>query len=175
MVKKLVLLLLASMLSVWAMSQSVTPQVLASAGNFFTNAQAGASLSFTFGEIALVQTFSNQNYHLTQGFQQPNFNLVGLEDEQFVELFEVFPNPASDFLNVRYQLRHPGLVTLRLFSLNGVEVMPLYEDRYGSGLREEAFDIQGIAQGMYFLRVEYKAPGKGIDHISHFKINVINP
>jgi Secretion system C-terminal sorting domain len=155
--------------------QSLTPTVLAVGGDYFVNASGNAALSFTIGEMALVQTYSTPTYHLTNGFQQPSFELVGIQETEFVELFEVYPNPASDYLHVRYDLRFPGLLQLQLFSMNGVEVMPVYLDRYSSGLREEAFDLQGIAQGMYFLRVSYQAPGRGIDHISHYKINVINP
>jgi hypothetical protein len=178
MIKKTLLFgfILFACLSHLAWGQSLTPTVLAVGGDYFVNGAGNAALSFTIGEMAMVQTFTTPNYHLTQGFQQPSFELVGIQEEtDFVELFEVFPNPASDYLNVRYALRFPGLVQLQLFSMNGVEVMPVYLDRYSSGLREEAFDLRGIAQGMYFLRVSYKAPGRGIDHMSHHKINVINP
>jgi hypothetical protein len=178
MIKKTLLLGAVLLVSFgWAkvQAQSLTPTVLASGGGYSVNTAGNAALSFTIGEMAMVQTFSVPNYHLTQGFQQPSFELVGIQETDFVELFEVFPNPASDYLHVRYDLRFPGLLQLQLFSMNGVEVMPVYLDRYSSGLREEAFDLQGISQGMYFLRVSYQAPGRGIDHISHYKINVINP
>ena len=100
--------------------QSVTPQVVASGGGYWVNAQANLSISFTVGEMSQVETFSAQGYHLTQGFQQPNFDLVGLQEQDFVNLFEVFPNPADAFLNVRYDLLHPGTLSMHLFDLNGV-------------------------------------------------------
>ena len=175
MIQRGFLAIIAFVLGFSLHGQSVTPQVLASAGDVFISSPANLGISFTIGEIALVETFSAQSYHLTQGFQQPTYELVGLQDEDFVDLFEVYPNPASDFLHVRYQMHHAGRLQMRLYSMNGVEVIEPFDEKYVSGLETQSFNLAHLAQGMYFLQVNYRSPSKNIDHISHFKINVINP
>lgn len=154
-------------------AQSLTPFVIGAAGDFFTNANANASLSFTVAELALVETFSAQGNILTNGFQQPINELVGIEDEAFALEFVVFPNPANDVLNFRYTLQYPGQVTMRWTDMRGVQVLSTYSDKYGGGQVEDAFDLDGISQGMYFLHVSYDVPSKGIHYNQIHKINVI--
>lgn len=50
------------------MAQSVSPEVVSSAGDYYEN--GNVSLSWTLGEIA-TETYTNGNVILTQGFQQP--------------------------------------------------------------------------------------------------------
>ena len=155
-------------------AQMLTPFVTAAAGDYFTNSQANASLSFTVAEMTMVETFPAVNgIMLTQGFQQPLMQLVGIENEDFVFEFVVFPNPASDRLNFRYTLQHPGQVRMKWTDMRGVEVLSNYEDQYTGGQVEDYFDLQPISQGMYFLHVSYDVPGKKIAHKSIYKINVI--
>lgn len=154
-------------------AQSLSPSVVASAGDFFVNTQANASLSFTVAEMTMVETFQNQGHFLTQGFQQPEINLVGVEEEDLFFEFVVYPNPASSDLNFRYRLRKPGLVSMRLINMNGVQVLATYEDQYGAGLKEDYFDVTGLAQGLYFLEVQYQSNNRQINHHRNYKINVV--
>jgi hypothetical protein len=154
--------------------QSLTPFVTASAGDFFTNAPANASLSFTVGEMTMTETFSANGYILTQGFQQPFMPLTGIDDQDYAFEFVVFPNPASTNLNFRYTLQYPGQVKMHWTDMRGVEVLRTYEEHYTGGQVEDGFDVTGISQGMYFLHVSYDVPGKGIHHKSIHKINVIH-
>lgn len=157
-------------------SQMLTPFVTAAGGDFFTNVSANASLSFTVGEMAMVETFENTSAGviLTQGFQQPLLQLVGIAEEDYAFEFVVYPNPASDRLYFRYELQYPGHVQLHWTDMRGVEVLNRYDERYTGGRVEDHFDLQGISQGMYFLHVSYEVPGKGIHHSSIYKINVIH-
>jgi hypothetical protein len=156
--------------------QMLTPFVTAAAGDFFTNANANASLSFTVGEMAMVETFYNASsgVFLTQGFQQPVQALTGIDDQEYAFEFVVFPNPASSVLNFRYTLQYPGAVKMHWTDMRGVEVLKNYDEHYTGGQVEDAFDLGGISQGMYFLHVSYDVPGKNIHHKSIHKINVIH-
>ncbi len=66
--KKPQLLLIALCFPFFVNAQSVSPQVVASGGDYFEG--SSVSLSWTLGEIA-TETLSNGNIILTQGFQQP--------------------------------------------------------------------------------------------------------
>lgn len=167
----LLLLLLTAGFTVRA--QSLTPFVVASGGDFYSNNAANASLSFTIGELAIVETFAAQGSILTNGFQQPTVELVGLDDKDFALEFVVYPNPASDVLNFRYTLQYPGLVKMHWTDMRGVQVLTNYSDKYGGGQVEDYFNLDGISQGMYFLHVSYDVPSKGIHFNEIHKINVI--
>jgi hypothetical protein len=59
---------LTALIPAFISAQSVSPQVVSSAGDYFEG--TNASLSWTLGEIA-TETFNSENVILTQGFQQP--------------------------------------------------------------------------------------------------------
>ena len=66
--KKFGTLLTGLIISIVITAQSVSPEVVASAGDYFEG--TNASISWTLGEIA-TETYSNGTIILTQGFQQP--------------------------------------------------------------------------------------------------------
>ena len=61
-------LIIGCIISLTVAGQSVSPEVIASSGNYYE--AANASLSWTLGEVA-VETYSSGGITLTQGFQQP--------------------------------------------------------------------------------------------------------
>ncbi len=65
-------------------AQSVSPQVVASSGDYYQG--TNASLSWTLGEIA-TETYSNGSIILTQGFQQPvSVSITGINLDLLVYL-----------------------------------------------------------------------------------------
>jgi len=66
--KKTILFLFGSLLINIAFCQSLTPEVIVTSGDYFS--ETNASISWTLGEIA-TETFISGNTILTQGFQQP--------------------------------------------------------------------------------------------------------
>jgi len=100
-------------------AQMLTPTVIASTGGFTSN--ANGSLSYTVGEMTMVQTFTANGNILTQGFQQPEDNLTGLIDITQDEFgsFVVYPNPAVDNLWFGFQLPEEGKVQIALYDAIG--------------------------------------------------------
>jgi len=83
---------LAIALPMAALAQSLSPTVVASAGN---HAVAGnVQLSYTVGEV-VVTTATGGSSILTQGFHQPVDVSVGITEGNFEGRISVFPNPAS--------------------------------------------------------------------------------
>jgi hypothetical protein len=75
-------------------AQSLSPQVVASSGGYYTN--TSGSLSFTVGETN-IQTLSSPNHLLTQGFQQPlEINLLNVK--AFLEGYYVGAGMMNDVL-----------------------------------------------------------------------------
>lgn len=86
-------------------SQSVSPEVISSAGDYYEG--ANVSLSWTLGEIA-TETYSNGNVILTQGFQQPfGITIHGIDLDVLVYLEGPY---ASGSMNI--DLYNEGLIPL---------------------------------------------------------------
>src|ERR1035437_9736210 len=97
---KILLLIIFATGFYYVKAQSLSPFVVSASGGFYANSTA--QLSFTTGEMTMVETFSKPGNILTQGFQQPDSNLstsiINLPEAGLQ--IKVFPNPATDQLSV---------------------------------------------------------------------------
>lgn len=71
---------------------------------------------------------------------------IGIEDLNAANLTELFPNPAQDFLDVRF--KNQSNYVIELFDLNG-QIVKSYKD-YGSNFK---LDLTEVKRGLYLLRV----------------------
>jgi hypothetical protein len=94
---KKILLGTVLMISGMSHSQSASPDVIASAGAHF--AIPSMQMSWTLGET-VTQTVSAGSTTFTQGFQQANISLIGVETLVDDVNISVYPNPISDFLTI---------------------------------------------------------------------------
>lgn len=99
-------------------SQSLSPDVVATAGDYFTG--EGVTLSWTLGEV-VIETISDDSHVLTQGFQQSFYRIVGVDeipDSPFS--VEVYPNPARDhfYLEIHSEDEEPW-IKVELFDFTG--------------------------------------------------------
>ncbi|MDX2360596.1 MAG: T9SS type A sorting domain-containing protein [Crocinitomicaceae bacterium] len=116
-------------------------EVVSTQGDSYSN--ASGSLDFTIGEV-VINTVSDGNNDLTQGFHQTNWNFVGLEDHQPDFEVSVFPNPVEDALNIRTS--HFEEVNYALYDSRGRLVVQ-------NVLEAEltAIDVSKLAPGAYQL------------------------
>lgn len=73
-------------------------EVIASQGESYSGATA--KVDFTIGEV-IIHTGLGATVDLTQGFHQTNWKFTDLEDSAPELTIVVFPNPASDYLNIQ--------------------------------------------------------------------------
>jgi len=80
-------------------AQSTSPQVIASSGSFSSN--GNISLSTTVGETATT-TLSISTTTLTQGFQQPEYDVINSVVETVSKSLQikVYPNPAESNITI---------------------------------------------------------------------------
>jgi len=91
------LFLLLTVISFGAVGQSLSPEVIGTSGDHFTN--TSTQLSWTVGEIA-IETYTQSSNQLTQGFHQyidPTANLTSFND---ILVCSAYPNPFSNNLTV---------------------------------------------------------------------------
>lgn len=116
-------------------------EVISTQGGTFSS--ANASMDYTIGEV-VIDTDTDGNNDLTQGFHQTNWVFLGVEDH--VETYEatIYPNPTSDILKLESD-SYEGVV-YRLFDANGKLILT-------NQLTNEVTSIQvnHLAAGNYSL------------------------
>lgn len=173
--KQIITLIIIAIAAPFAIkAQSLSPTVIASTGGFSSN--SNGSLSYTVGEMTMVQTFSAGNNILTQGFQQPNDITIGLIDITKDEFgsFIVYPNPAVDNMWFGFQFPEQGKVTVSLFNTLGQKIADVYTADYSNGKTVEQMNVSTLAAGSYFLTANFVAASDGKTHITTKQFNVIN-
>jgi len=69
-------------------------------------------------------------------------------------LYEPYPNPFNQAVNLSFQLPAPGYVTLKAFDLQGREAGLIAEGEYSAGIHHKTFDAFELASGIYFICLE---------------------
>jgi hypothetical protein len=172
--KKLYFVFAAALLSLGMNAQSLTPQVIASTGGFSSN--ANGSLSYTVGEMTMVQTFSANGNILTQGFQQPNdsliMGLINVTQDEFGS-FVMYPNPAVDQTKLGFEMPEAGRVTIALYDMLGQKVSDVYAGNYSNGMVTANANVSTLAAAMYFMSLTFVSAQDGKTHVTTKKLQVI--
>jgi hypothetical protein len=75
-------------------------------------------------------------------------------DDKLLNDVQVYPNPITDQVNVKYVLSHNALVTIKIMDVLGNEVATLLSQRIGSGEQSFSYPLNNkLARGFYFIRV----------------------
>ncbi|MCS6934855.1 MAG: T9SS type A sorting domain-containing protein [Chitinophagales bacterium] len=172
--KYLFTLTIINSFAVSVIAQSLTPTVIASAGAFAQN--ANGSLSYTVGEMTMVETFSANGNILTQGFQQPNQIIIGLLDitRDAFGSFVVYPNPAVDNLYFGFEFPEAGNVKVALYNTLGQKLSDVFAADYGTGKTVEVFQVSNLAAGTYYLSLNFTSAVTGKEYVSTKSFQVIN-
>ena len=150
-------------------AQSVSPYVVASAGDFFSN--ANFSVSWTFGELTMVETFHNGDY-LTQGFQQPWPFTVGIDNPiPGTNEVNVYPNPSNGNFKFSYNFPSSGTIAFNLYDMLGRSVDNSV-NTFDKGFNLKEFNYTNVAAGIYFLESDVTlSSGKSIKNV--LKVNIL--
>lgn len=152
-------------------SQQLSPFVISSSGGFYTN--SNATLSFTAGEMAAIETYSNNNSFLTQGFQQPWDLGTYINEHPFKDFsFGIYPNPSDGQF---YLLTESDLnlqMTITISDLLGKQMTPIHFEP-GSKINVESIDISEMPAGTYLLSLLVKESNTSHQHIFNTKITIV--
>jgi hypothetical protein len=133
-------------------AQSLSPFVITSGGGFFS--ASSASLSFTIGEMAMVQTFSNSGGILTQGFQQPPPNPITAIDPTGLPgvLLKIFPSPTTG--KVYFSLTTPYAINISgsLISAIGQKISTI-QIHQSSGQYIYEYNWDKLSSGVYIIEL----------------------
>ncbi|NOY38018.1 MAG: T9SS type A sorting domain-containing protein, partial [Chlorobi bacterium] len=121
------------------------------AGAYLSN--GNVSVSFTLGEVA-VTTLRGSNLILTQGFQQPFELDVGTAVQNLPVNWavEAYPNPVTEYLNIRFSLEKEEDFILQVTDLSGRKLIVKRLFRVAPG-QVEQLDLTGFSPGIYLVSV----------------------
>lgn len=71
-----------------------------------------------------------------------------------ISLLENTPNPFRGKTTIRYNLLAKGWVTLKVYTLTGIEVASLVNKTQEAGLHLALFDANGLESGIYYYRLQ---------------------
>ncbi len=125
-------------------AQTTEREVVSANGNFYAN--SAGQLSTTLGE-PVISTTTNGTNTLTQGFQQTQITVTGIEDLQTDFEMNIYPNPVSNFITIKIKELKENIL-LTIYTVEGKVVInrPLT-------VTETKLDVGSFAKGNYFLNV----------------------
>ena len=158
-----------------ANAQSLSPRVIASTGGFAIN--SNGSLSYTVGEMTMVQTFSANGNILTQGFQQPSDSVIGLglldiASDDYIQ-FIVYPNPAISQLWYGFMSAESGNISIAVYDLLGQKINEPYSGVCNVGKTMMQMNVSGLASGMYVMESRFISAKNGKEYISTKRFEVV--
>jgi hypothetical protein len=139
--------LLILILFALSVNAQVKQEVIASAGGY--NVNGGLSISWTLGET-IIPTFQNGNLILTHGFQQQLIVTAIEENIDVLVNIRVYPNPASDIVNIQFEEPADGEVIITLMDSQGKLVK---RDLIEKAMTEKQMNLQDLPGGIYYLRM----------------------
>jgi len=128
--------------SLAATAQQIDRTVIATAGDNMLGVDV--QLEWTLGET-IVETFSNDEIMLTQGFQQGEMIILNVSEQKSINV-SVFPNPTFGKVNI--QLPEKSDFNLKLYSLNGACLLD--ENLEGD---KHIVSIDKFAAGIYLVNL----------------------
>ncbi|MGV3760935.1 T9SS type A sorting domain-containing protein [Parapedobacter sp.] len=131
-----------------AFSQELVRQVVANAGHEGTVGHV--VFQYTIGE-PMVATLDLGPLLLTQGFQQPEVTgPIKPPEAPFVKDLIVYPNPASDQVNLEFDLLQDGRVVFMLVNNAGQVVATIAKELFAGRLTYN-LPLSNYASGLYYL------------------------
>lgn len=138
-------------------AQTLEHQVIGSTGAEIQN--SNGELYFTVGE-PVSETFENENFQLTQGYHQGVFLFVSTEDLGNLPFnVTLFPNPASEFVNVSLKDISSTNFEYRLFDING---RVLLTGKFNQPTEQIA--LSQLANSTYFLKIYNSKAGYNVTY-----------
>jgi hypothetical protein len=121
-------------------------QVVATAGNIFSN--ANGSISYTIGE-GVASTFTNGDKTITQGFHQTTISVKVINELQKVDFsISAFPNPVIEVITLKVDVENVSGLQYLLFDQSGKLV-----SQKNIESSETAIPVEQLQEGIYIIKI----------------------
>jgi hypothetical protein len=85
---------------------------------------------------------------------QDSCGWVSIEEIGLSKSFDIYPNPSSGEIHLRYMISDMRYSIFELYSIQGIKVRTLLEQVQQTGEHVLTFDISDLPAGMYFVRMQ---------------------
>ncbi|MBW6490127.1 MAG: M20/M25/M40 family metallo-hydrolase [Lentimicrobium sp.] len=86
-------------------------------------------------------------------FLDETVSVSGPDEEANVIMLQNYPNPTSDYTNIRFGLNQPSHVTLEIYNQVGQQVAELVNGKFDQGSHLIVAGLKHLAPGRYFYRL----------------------
>jgi len=150
--KKPVLLLVLGLAAACSVrAQVLGPTTLNSAGG--TKVIGSNEFDWSVGEMTMVSTFTMSNLIVTQGVLQPaGYSNEGVPTNKLASELQVYPNPATNIVNIDFTTPVQSSLTYRLMDIAGKVIKTSSMDAR-QGKTSEQVDVASLANATYMLEV----------------------
>ena len=131
-------------------AQSIERQVIGSSGGY--SSQTNVSASYTVGE-AVVQTATAGTIVLTQGFQQPDNQSVGIVDVANNIKISAYPNPTTDKVIVEINAEAESQFSFQVYNALGQLVLLPASLQQTDSVTVHQFDFSLLSPANYFIAI----------------------
>lgn len=88
-----------------------------------------------------------------RGLAVASFGPLGIEDPiTFNDTFRVFPNPATNYINIELAIEEPELLGIQLYDNSGKLILS-YDEGIQQGQYQKSIDISFLQAGSYILKL----------------------
>ena len=75
-------------------------------------------------------------------------------DDKLLNNVQVFPNPVTDYINLKYDLSRNANVTIKVMDVLGNDIITLFSQRIEPGEKTYSYSVNGkLSRGFYFVRI----------------------
>ena len=112
----------------------------------------GRSYTYTVGE-PFILTLSTNFYKITQGFNQPDLCIPVITNDLDLAdwKLEVYPNPASNQIHIRYAAEKEGKLSAQVFDLLGRTILQDFSIDNPNNTR---IDCSAWQPGVYLIQIQ---------------------
>ena len=146
-IKKIISGLLTLVIYLFSLSAMAQEAITTTGGDA---SGSGGSVSYTAGQIAYITISGTNGNTLAQGVQQPYeiSVITGIKQSCINLEISAYPNPTSEFLYLKIELKEFGFLRYQLFNVNGqlLETKKIVDD-------QTVIKMANLTSGIYFLKV----------------------
>ena len=96
--------------------------------------------------------FVSDNWNQSEGFNMEFYAIASVEDYNGIEDLMVYPNPATDYVNVEFSIPESGKVRFQLLDMMGKMLKNADMEGF-AGTNQYKFDIHGVSKGVYLMEI----------------------
>jgi len=75
-------------------------------------------------------------------------------DDKLLNNVQVYPNPVTDQVNLKYELSRSSNVTIKIMDVLGNEIITTFSQRVEAGEKTFSYSLNGkLTRGFYFVRI----------------------